>query len=322
MFDWSQAEEKARQEAEKLHQEELAREKELAKNLINAARAEESRNEKRKRKKRKQTEEIKQEETNKSCDKSEDPNLVRVPPQGREDNDIKNNIKLQVKLSDAPLKSPRNCHGVQKTVKVIKMDSVKTQKVVVEPLQTNGKVDLKAIKKPDILKSIPVQLKQIQVTKGASHPASSSAKTVPEQSQQNNNKSLKKKEVKSEKDIDTNEKRVENGDVNKRKGKQVQNNNDIVINKNILPAQLNGSSNNNSKTVKKPSKPTTPVQPVKSSRPLTPNGSPSSPKKTDSQRTPQKTVVHNSPPQDQVCLFHYYKKKKSLTPPTAMLWKH
>jgi hypothetical protein len=54
----------------------------------------------------------------------------------------------------------------------------------------------------------------------------------------------------------------------------VQNNNDIVINKNILPAQLNGRSNNNSKTVKKPSKPTTPVQPVKSSRPLTPNGSP------------------------------------------------
>jgi hypothetical protein len=83
-----------------------------------------------------------------------------------------------------------------------------------------------------------------------------------------------------------------------------------------------GSSNNNSKTVKKPSKPTTPVQPVKSSRPLTPNGSPSSPKKTDPQRTPQKTVAHNSPPQDQVCLFHYYKEKNSLMPPTAMLWKH
>jgi hypothetical protein len=52
----------------------------------------------------------------KSCDKSEDPNLVRVPPQGREDNDIKNNIKLQVKLSDAPLKSPRNCHGDQSNI--------------------------------------------------------------------------------------------------------------------------------------------------------------------------------------------------------------
>lgn len=305
------AEEKARQEAEKLMQEKLAKEKELAKNLKNAAKAEESKTEKRKRKKRKQAEEIKLEETRKNCDKSEDQNLVRVPPQGREDNEVKNSIKLQVKLSDAPLKSPRNCIDVKKTVKVVKVEPVKTQKIIVEPIQTNGKVDLKAIKKPEILKSVPIQSKPVPVTKITPQSASNSAKNVSilEQSHQNetNNikSSTKKKDAKIEKDNDLTEKRIENGDVNKRKGKSVHNNNDTVVNKNILPAHLDGNTNNNNnnnnKTVKKSqtAKPSTPILPVKSSQPVSPNGSPSSPKKTDTQKTPQKTVVSSSPPQDQ-----------------------
>ncbi|XP_052099365.1 protein FAM193A-like isoform X1 [Mytilus californianus] len=285
------AEEKARLEAEKLHHEKLEREKELAKNLINAAKIEESKNEKKRRKKRKQVEEIKQGEIKNGCDKREDPNLVRVPPLGREDTDnkVKNNVKLQVKLSDAPLKSPST--EIQKTVKIVKTDPVKTQRIIVEPLQTNGKVNLKAIKKPDLLKSSPVQPK-LQVTKGASQSSLNSAKPVPEQTTKS---SAKRKDNKNEKDVDTTEKRMDTGDVKPRKGKSVHNNNDIVVNKNIV--QLNG--NNNNKTVKKtattptPPKPSSPPQQIKSS----PTSSPSSPKKADTQKT--KAVVSQSPPQDQ-----------------------
>ncbi|XP_071167409.1 protein FAM193A-like isoform X2 [Mytilus edulis] len=286
------AEEKARIEAEKLHQEKLERERELAKNLLNAAKLEESKNEKKKRKKRKQVEEIKQAEIKNGCDKREDPNLVRVPPLGREDTDnkVKNNVKLQVKLSDAPLKSPST--EIKKTVKIVKTDPVKTQRIIVEPLQTNGKVNLKAIKKPDLLKSSPVQPK-VQVTKGASQSSPSSAKPVPEQTTKS---SGKRKDNKNEKDVDTTEKRMDTGDVKPRKGKTVHNNNDIVVNKNIV--QLNG--NNNNKTVKKaantptpPKSSPPPPQQIKSS----PTSSPSSPKKADTQKT--KAVVNQSPPQDQ-----------------------
>lgn len=327
-----------------MEQERLEREKELAKNLINAAKKEESKNEKRKRKKKKQqSEDMKQEEIKNSCDKKEDPNLVRVPPQGREDvdNSHKNNIKLQVKLSEAPLKSSsKTTAEVQRTVNIVRTETVKpgkvivdtqqktgkivveprqtvktgkvivetqqnakagkviidshptvrTGKIIVEPIHTNGKVNLKDIKKPDILKSVPVSSRQVVDVSNPS--ANCGAKHVQEQIHQPKTAG-KRKDLKNEKDIETSEKGIENGDLKQRKGKPVQNNNDIVLNKNII--QLNG--NNNSKTSKKIC---TPSQPVKSSQPISPATlPPPSPKKTDTQKISAKGS--NSPPQDQVC---------------------